>query len=200
MTDLAIKLALRDWRKILIIAIILAFTGSIPLYSNVLMVDMRNNSPNNLIITESDKDILRGMPTPKSRTELIVSAMSMLIVLASAMFQLNIMFIEMMNKRDQFNALKILGATEKQLELFPLIYSLFAGMLASTIIAVFWLLFFPLLRTIADMPAANLGIVLLVIVFYFAMSTIIGVKARVLSDYFSNLKPLFVKEALPDMQ
>lgn len=183
MSNLAFKMALRDWKKIILIAIVLAFAGSMFIYYNTVMFEMRHFSPNNINMEESDAEKFRDMKVPTTKSEMLVAAMTMLIVLAAVLFQLNMLVVDMINKKKEYYALQVIGVSEEQVELFPLLYSILAGALASLIIAAVWIPIFPYFKSALNIHAISLGLIILVIILFFVMSTIIGVKAREITDY-----------------
>ncbi|QOR34485.1 hypothetical protein IMX26_13460 [Clostridium sp. 'deep sea'] len=184
MASLALKMAMQEWKKIILIAIVLAFAGSMFIYYNAVMSEMRYFSVNNL--NPNDEDKFEGMKVPKTRSEILVSAMTMLIVLAATLFQLNMLVVDMINKKKEYFALKVIGVSEEKVELFPLMYSLLASMLSTIILFAFWLIVFPNIKNILSIHHVSFGLILLVAVVFFALSVIIGVKARYIAEYMDT--------------
>ena len=181
MINLAIRMALRDWKKIILIALVLTFAGSMFIYYNVVMGQIRYFSVNNL--NPNDEDAFEGMSIPRTRSEVLISAMTTLIILAAGLFQLNMLVVDMINKKKEYFALQVIGVSEEHVELFPLMFSLLASILSTVLIFVFWLFVFPYVKSLLKIYYVNFGLLLIVSIFFFVFSVIIGVKARDLAEF-----------------
>lgn len=179
MLKLSIKMALRNWRKALLVGIVLFFAGSILIYYQTILWEMAIVIPGK---GESISNIAQITPEgvvkiPRSPTESLISALTLIIVFVAGMFHLNILVIDMINKNEEYKALQIIGVSEEHIELFPLLYSVLSCSVSAVLIGVFWFLIFPKLKPFTGVSTANPGLIVIVIVVFLIIGIIIGTKA-----------------------
>ncbi|MCG8500018.1 MAG: hypothetical protein MJB12_06375 [Firmicutes bacterium] len=182
---LAFRIALRDWRKILLIGLVLAVSSSLLIYYQTMMWEMSAFVPGSSNQT-LEVNPVRPIKVPQTRTELLISLMTLLVLVVALLFQMSILVVDMIRKQKQYQALRIIGASETDMELFPLMYSILISILASIIIAIFWHGMLPYISNLLVMSSVNTGLVLIVIIFQLIASIIIGLKAMHVAEVLSN--------------
>ncbi len=185
---LAFRIALRDWRKILLIGLVLAVSSSLLIYYQTMMWEMSAFVPGSSSSSNQTLEVnpVRPIKAPQTRTELLISLMTLLVLVVALLFQMSILVVDMIRKQKQYQALIIIGASETDMELFPLMYSILISILASIIIAIFWYGILPYISNLLVMSSVNTGLVLIVIIFQLIASIIIGLKAMHVAEVLSN--------------
>ena len=109
--------------------------------------------------------------------------MAMLVILAAGFFQLNMLVVDMVNKRSEHYAMEVIGVSQEHIELFPLVFSLIVLLTSSVFTLIIWKLLFPFFSDLMQISHINNGLLMLVLVIFGAMSIIIGVKSRDIATF-----------------
>ncbi|GEM_PF-5537635 len=182
MVNLAIRVALRDWRKIILIALVLTFAGSMFVYYQSVMFEMRYYSANEYI-NQQEEESLEDLQIPRTKVEQLVAAMALMVILAAGFFQLNMLVVDMVNKRSEHYAMEVIGVSQEHIELFPLVFSIIVFLTSSALMVLIWKGLFGFFKDLVRISYVSTGLLIIVIIIFGAMSILIGVRSRDIATF-----------------